>query len=125
VVRDTQQRDAIRSTLMEAGRPLSIGELLQSARRKVAALGIATVYRNLKAMQTAGEIAPVEFPGRAPFWEIAPAAHHHHFICSACEKVYEVKGCLGDFKRLLPEGCVLEQHEVLLQGKCSSCVRAA
>ena len=45
--RDTRQRDAIKSVLRAAKRPLLAGEVLEAGRSVVHALGIATVYRNL------------------------------------------------------------------------------
>src|SRR6516225_4764490 len=50
VERATRQNTAIREALAAAGRPLSPAEVLDEARRHVAALGLATVYRNLKAL---------------------------------------------------------------------------
>ena len=48
--RATRQNTAIRAAIESAGRPLSPTEVLDEARRHVAALGLATVYRNLKAL---------------------------------------------------------------------------
>ena len=57
--RATRQNTAIREAIAAAGRPLSPTEVLDEARRHVAALGLATVYRNLKALVDAGEIQVV------------------------------------------------------------------
>ena len=48
--RSTRQNAAIRQAIAAAGRPLSPAEVLEAARREVAALGLATVYRTLKAL---------------------------------------------------------------------------
>ncbi|HEX7636814.1 MAG TPA: transcriptional repressor, partial [Burkholderiaceae bacterium] len=42
--RSTRQNAAIRQAIAAAGRPLSPAEVLEAARREVAALGLATVY---------------------------------------------------------------------------------
>jgi Fur family ferric uptake transcriptional regulator len=113
MIRDTQQREAIREALVDAGRPLSVDELFKLAQNKVAGLGIATVYRNLKALQLEGQIVQVDLPGQPPRWEIAAASHHHHFLCRTCNK------------QLLPEGYILEKHDILLHGQCDACTGKA
>jgi Fur family transcriptional regulator, ferric uptake regulator len=124
VKRDTQQRKSILKAIINARRPLSVNEVFELARRDVAALGIATVYRNIKSLQAEGQIVEVELPGQPPHWEIAPENHHHHFLCRNCEKIFEIKDCLGDFHRLLPAGYTLEEHDLLLRGICKTCNKA-
>lgn len=121
--RDTAQRRAIRAALEKAGRPLGALEVLRAAKSGAPGLGIATVYRNLKALVQGGEVTAVELPGAAPRYEFAGKEHHHHFLCSGCDKVYELGGCLGGLRQLLPRGFSLGSHELLLHGTCASCSR--
>lgn len=125
MIRDTQQRDAIREALIDAGRPLSVDELFDSARSRVAGLGIATVYRTLKALQTEGQAVQVDLPGQPPRWEVTPSGHHHHFLCRTCDRVFEIYGCPEDVEQLLPTGYVLEKHDILLSGQCDACAGKA
>ena len=118
----TQQRDAIRKVLQEAGRPLSIQEVFAMAHLKVSGLGIATVYRNLKSLREQGWIVAVDLPGQPPRWEVAPESHHHHFLCNTCDKLFEINACPEDFQRLLPQGYTLEEHDLLLRGQCDACL---
>ena len=122
--RDTQQRDAIHKALVNAGRPLSVDELFELAQNEVAGLGIATVYRNLRALQSEGQVEQVDLPGQPPRWEVASEGHHHHFLCRTCDKLFEIQGCSEDIKRLLPEGYILEEHDILLRGQCDACQRS-
>ena len=119
--RSTRQRHSIRSVLEEAGRPLLPAEILQAAQRDVPALGMATVYRNLKQLMEAGEIQPVELPGEAPRYEMAGHQHHHHFRCNGCQRVFDVHACPGDMRKLVPKGFTVESHELTLYGYCSEC----
>ena len=48
--RSTRQRRAIRRVLLETRRPLSPREILELARKQVPSLGLATVYRILRAL---------------------------------------------------------------------------
>jgi Fur family transcriptional regulator, ferric uptake regulator len=119
--RGTNQKNAIRKALLNSGRPLSVQEIFELARNDAAGLGIATVYRNLKALQTEGLIIQVDLPGQPSRWEIAPEAHHHHFLCRTCDKLFEIAGCPEGLKHLLPKGYILEEHDILLRGQCDSC----
>ncbi len=120
--RDTSQRRAIRRALEDAGRPLGALEVLEASKGFAPGLGIATVYRNLKALLKEGEISEVALPGEPPRYEAAGKDHHHHFRCERCEKVYELGGaCLPDLKNALPRGFRVTSHEVLVHGVCAAC----
>jgi Fur family ferric uptake transcriptional regulator len=124
--RATPQRNAIYGALAGSGRPLSVAEIYRLAKNDASGLGIATVYRNLKLLQAEGEIVPVDLPGHPPRWEVArERRHHHHFLCLSCDKLFEVPGCPEGLKRLLPEGYTLEEHDILLRGRCDTCLRRA
>ena len=119
--RDTSQRRAIRSAVESAGRPLSAAEILASARREVPGLGIATVYRAVRRMQEEGMLRQVELPGDAPRYEASGKEHHHHFHCRSCSRVYEVEACPGEFIMQAPPGFSVEDHELILYGRCPTC----
>lgn len=122
--RDTSQRRAIRRALEDAGRPLGALEVLEASKPQAPGLGIATVYRNLKALLAEGAISEVALPGEPPRYEAAGKDHHHHFRCERCEKVYELGGaCLSDLKAALPRGFRATSHEVLVHGVCAACAK--
>jgi Fur family transcriptional regulator, ferric uptake regulator len=117
--RATRQRDAIKAVIQAAKRPLSPGEVLDGARGVVRALGIATVYRNLKLLVAEGLVQVINLPGESPRYEMRESAHHHHFQCTTCRRVYDVPGCPGDLRRLAPRGFRVDHHDVTLYGRCS------
>lgn len=119
--RSTRQRAAIRDALDAAGRPLSPQEVLDAAQSQVPGLSVATVYRNLKALQESGEITVVTLPGDSPRYESDRHDHHHHFQCVACHRVFDVHGCPGDLAHLAPAGFSVERHELTLYGRCAEC----
>jgi Fur family transcriptional regulator, ferric uptake regulator len=119
--RSTRQRTAIRAVIDAAGRPLSPQEVLGAAQADVPGLSPATVYRNLKQLVDEGEIATVTLPGDSPRYEPARHAHHHHFQCTECKRVFDVHDCPGDLARLAPKGFTVEHHELTLYGRCDEC----
>ena len=119
--RTTRQRDAIRSVIEAAKRPLSPREVLDAARLEVRALGIATVYRNLKLLLAEGLVEAIALSGDSPRYEVARPGHHHHFQCTTCRRVFDMEGCPGDLRRLAPRGFRVEHHEVTLYGRCADC----
>jgi Fur family transcriptional regulator, ferric uptake regulator len=122
ISRETRQKNAIRKALFKARRPLSVKEILEMAQNEVTGLGVATVYRNIKALQAEGTIVQVNLSGQTTRWEL-PVMHHHHFLCRVCDKLFEIPNCLGDLERLLPEGYTLDDHEILLRGQCEDCAK--
>ena len=120
--RSTRQRSAIRTAIDAAGRPLSTQEVLDAAQTEVPAMGMATVYRNVKLLVDAGEIIVVTLPGESPRYESAQHAHHHHhFQCDVCKRVFDVHDCPGDLARLAPPGFSVSRHELTLYGECGDC----
>ena len=119
--RNTQQRKKIREVFEKAGRPLNVEEVHSLVREIIPGLGIATVYRNLKALLDEGAIQLVSLPGENPRYETRVHGHHHHFQCTACERVFDVHACPGDLSRLAPAGFTVEDHELTLYGRCRDC----
>ena len=115
-MRNTQQKDAIRSAFEQANRPLSPDEVLALANKKVKRLSIATVYRNINTLVEDAFLSTVEVPGEPSRYEIAGKGHHHHFQCDDCGKIFELEGCLVQDRPRLPRGVRITRHEILLYG---------
>jgi Fur family ferric uptake transcriptional regulator len=119
--RSTRQRAAIRDAIADAGRPLSPQEVLDAARGRVPGLSMATVYRNLRMLIEEGAIQTVLLPGDNPRYESTGHAHHHHFQCTKCHRVFDVHACPGNLAQLAPAGFTVETHDLTLYGRCSEC----
>jgi Fur family ferric uptake transcriptional regulator len=119
--RNTKQKEAIREAIVAANRPLSPEEILSAAQDRVESLSLATVYRNVKSLVEGEWLQTVTLPGLPARYEVAGKEHHHHFHCSACDKVFEVQGCAVDLKARLPRGFLARAHELFLSGVCAAC----
>jgi Fur family ferric uptake transcriptional regulator len=119
--RRTKQRAAVLETLTGAKGPLNAQEILRGASERSEGLGLATVYRHVRSLCEAGELVEVHVPGESPRYEPAGRAHHHHFLCTRCARLFEVEGCPGNLSHLTPPGFRLDRHEITLMGLCDVC----
>ena len=119
--RKTRQKDAIRAAFEAADRPLSHDEVMEMAKVSVEGISIATVYRNVGSLLEEKWLAAVEIPGSTTRYEVAGKAHHHHFKCNMCGKLYELAGCDVQVKPKLPRGFRATGHEFFLYGLCAGC----
>ena len=120
----TRQREVILNILRQVGRPLTAQEIRERASRDSAGIGLATVYRALKAFMARGEIAQVEIPGASPCYEPTDRGHHHHFLCQHCRQVFDLTGCVHDLETLAPQDFQIQRHDIILYGICASCGQA-
>lgn len=93
-------------------------EIWQAARAASPGIGIATVYRSLRILMEMDAVEIVEIPGISPHYEIK-RAHHHHFLCEVCRRVYVVEDCLPGIDRLTPPAFTLKRHTLTLHGICA------
>ncbi len=124
--RKTRQFQAIFEVIAHGGRPLLAQEILELATKAVPQLSLATVYRQIKSFLEDGSIRQVQLPGQNPRYEIdshkRDHGHHHYFQCRHCEKVFDVPTCPGNFDKLAPAGFMVEDHEIILYGRCGECM---
>jgi len=121
--RQTVQRAAIMTVIEEAQGPLTVGEIHARATRRLPKLGVATVYRTVKLLLEASEIHAVVLPDGQARYESAGLDHHHHFRCRICQLIFDLPGCMMPIPdgTALPNGFVVERHEITLFGRCPNC----
>ena len=123
------RRDLV-ATLADAGRPLSIPEILADKQ-----MAQSSAYRNLTTLEAAGvvrRVAGVDDHGR---FELAEelAGHHHHLACGRCGKVEDVapsprlERAMAEAARVVAEeqGYEVTGHQFDLMGLCPDCRGAA
>ena len=120
-MRKTKQREAIKAVFDSSPHPLSPDEVREMASTSLPGIGIATIYRNLKSLVEGGVLKIVEIPGATARYELADLAHHHHFQCNDCEKVFDIPGCPGNLQNMTPPGFTMTGHSITLYGHCPDC----
>jgi Fur family ferric uptake transcriptional regulator len=121
VKRQTQQRTAIVAAIEDMDCAFTPPEVLGRAQRACPGLGIATVYRSIRALVEEGRIRRVVVAGSAPRYERTNVRHHHHFHCESCGEMTPLEGCSLKQNYRLPPGFKASSHEVIFTGTCSNC----
>ena len=123
------RRDLIQA-LAEAGRPLTVDEIVVRAPRQRP----SSVYRNLAVFEAEGvvrRLAGVDDLARFELTE-ALVGHHHHLACQQCGSMTDVQ-LPADLERALErelgrlagaEGFTLGSHVLDAVGVCQSCASA-
>lgn len=117
----TRQRTAIRQVLDHEKRPLTAQELHQLARASLPSLGLSTVYRTIRRMVNDFQLVGVDFPGQPPRYELPTRSAHAHFICSICQKVFDLPEIPEQAPIQLPENFLSQGYELVVFGKCPAC----
>jgi Fur family ferric uptake transcriptional regulator len=121
-LRLTRQQRGVLQAFEEAEQPLASQEAWEVARRETPGLGLATVYRSVKLLLDAGKLNRVDVEGESPRYELAGKGHHHHFYCRECAKITQLPDCPAGLKDLVPPGYAMEDHTIVIYGRCDACV---
>ncbi|MBD5633886.1 MAG: transcriptional repressor [Candidatus Eremiobacteraeota bacterium] len=119
--RSTRQRRTIREVFEGAERPLSIEEVLSASQAGDRAVSLSTVYRFVRSLVDDGTLTTFELPAQGAFYELAGKAHHHHFRCIRCRRVYELNDCVSIEKLALPRTFKAVSHDLTVAGICAAC----
>jgi Fur family transcriptional regulator, ferric uptake regulator len=125
--RYTSLRRALVETLAEAGRPLTIPEILVSN----SWLSQSSAYRNMTALIDAGAVRRVTGADDHGRFELAEelSGHHHHLVCGNCGKVADLRPS-PRLERALAEAAraaaheqdfAVTEHRFDLVGVCADC----
>ncbi|MEO0480497.1 MAG: Fur family transcriptional regulator [Planctomycetota bacterium] len=117
----SSNREQLLEVIRKAPGPLSAAEIWDQLRRARARIGLATVYRILKAEVDSGTVEPTEFPGGHTRFGSTGQQHHHHFLCEACDRAFSVAGCVEGIEDIAPSHFAVSGHAIMLFGQCEEC----
>ena len=104
---------------------MSAQDLYGALRSSGSSIGLATVYRALSDMATAGEVDTLRNQhGEILYRRCGESQHHHHLVCRICGETEEVTapGVERWAKAVADEyGFVDINHEIELYGVCADC----
>jgi Fur family transcriptional regulator, ferric uptake regulator len=118
-IRVTPQRKAVLDAIGAERGSFTATEIYDSARVAEPSLGLATVYRTLELLRSAGLVRQL---GGATYVRCHPG-HHHHLVCVSCGAVEETELCGAPSAALLKRrhGFLVETHELEVYGVCRRC----
>ena len=122
--RTSAQRKLIAEAVVSLPGAFTAEELHRAVSKGAPGIGLATIYRAIGAMQSAGTISAVgERHGSTLLARCDRHDHHHHLVCTSCSSVIGVDCPLGDaaMKAAAAAGHLVTSHEITLYGLCASC----
>jgi Fur family ferric uptake transcriptional regulator len=122
----TRQREVILYTLYNHTGHFTPEELYQLIKKERPELntGIATVYRTLSLLESAGIVTSISFGTQGKKYELGVKAHHDHIICTNCGKILEFfdEAIEKKQERIAEEfGFVMKDHSLKIFGICPEC----
>lgn len=125
----TPQRQIVLQIFLDhPGEHLSAEDVHGLLRDSRAEIGLATVYRSLELLSTLGILQKMEFGDGCSRYEVntsdPKAHHHHHLICTKCNKVIEFEeDLLDDLEQDIcnKSGFKILDHQVKFFGICKEC----
>lgn len=122
--RNTRQRSEIRQAVEELATFATAQDIHDRMRHRGSGVGLATVYRTLQAMASAGELDAIRTPDGQVAYRICSPGHHHHLICRGCGRTVEVSiPSLEQQVRAMAaeQGFAQVDHELEFFGTCAAC----
>lgn len=89
-LRLTRTRRAFVAVLLGAATPLSASHILARLEQDGLRVNKTTVYREIERLEQLGIIVGVELGDRQKYYEYTLTAHHHHLVCTKCERIEDV-----------------------------------
>ena len=126
-LRLTPQRMIILSAISEGEGHMNVDEVFRRAKEAYPYMDIATVYRTLHLFKKLRLVTEVGMGDRLHYELTEPNARHHHMVCQACGKAFNLSpSYLDEFRTRLVEefGFEPDLDNFTVTGVCSGCQTA-
>jgi len=123
MVKLTQHRQVILDLINESNHHWEADEVAHTLKQRGHAIGIATVYRGLAALEAQALISSVQLSDRKRY-ERANKSHHDHLICTSCGKIEEfINDSIERQQNLAAKekGFSITGHQLVIFGICRNC----
>jgi len=125
MIKLTAQRRAILDMINASDRHWDADELARSLSDSGQSIGIATVYRGLATLETAGLIESIQLADKKRY-ERADKAHHDHMICTDCGSIEEFAHATIENLQMsiaAGKGFTVTGHQLVMFGLCKECTK--
>lgn len=120
----TNARLAVLAALEEADGHLTSAQVIEAVARLDASVGRASVFRTLDLLSNLAIIRPTYVESSTPTYVLLPDGHHHHLICTICNRVIEFDDCgLAELEAQLAQrfNFAFSGHLLEFYGTCADC----
>ncbi len=122
----TTARLTVLDVLEKSGGHITSAEVLEQVNAIDPSIGRASVFRTLDLLTSLSIIRPTYIhSSMTPSYVLLPNGHHHHIICTNCNRVIEFEECdLGNIEAELERrhGVKLSGHLLEFYGLCDRCL---
>jgi Fur family transcriptional regulator, ferric uptake regulator len=122
----TNARMAVLQVLESSGGHITSSEVLEQVNAVDPSIGRASVFRTLDLLTSMSIIRPTYIASSmTPSYVLLPDGHHHHIICTNCNRVIEFEDChLGMLAAELEDKLHvhLTGHLLEFYGLCEECI---
>lgn len=117
----SRQRECILNYLRHTTAHPTAEEIHHQLKPQLPNLSLATVYRNCNMLAEMGEVIRLDTGGKTHF--DADTSDHQHFVCSVCDRVYDMFFSLPAevIEDNLPAGFEHKSHRLFFFGLCNEC----
>jgi Fur family ferric uptake transcriptional regulator len=123
-LRPTRQRLRVLEELAREPHDATAQKLFGRLRDGGERIGLATVYRTLRALADHGVVDVLAHSAEESCYRVCSDEHHHHLVCTGCHRVVEIADCdLDDWldRMAAAVGFVPTAHQVEVAGLCADC----
>lgn len=121
----THARSVVLQAIDDLGGHITSSDVLDRVGELDESIGRASVFRTLDVLTQIGIIRPTYIDtSQTPTYVMLPGGHHHHVICTNCNRVIEFSECdLSGLERRLEEqfGVSIDGHLLEFYGVCEGC----
>lgn len=120
-LRNSKQRDAVFQNLSERYDHPTAEEVYLAVKKTNPTISLATVYRNLRLLESEGKIIKISTPDGDRF--DGHTHSHCHLTCKRCKRVVdlEVKECVSPESLLKEPDAAVTGYELMFFGICRNC----
>jgi len=125
----TPKRRMVAEYLLDSGYARAVEDIWCHLRKRLATLGLPTVYRIAEELTEIGLLARIDVGDRVVRYAACQAhgtGHHHHIVCTGCGSVGVIPKC--GFHRQVDAlerttGFRISGHRLHVEGTCPECQR--
>ncbi len=112
--------------LARTGEAFSADDLWQQLRAAHGRIGRATVFRSIEQLVESRVLDRVELSDGSHRYRVCGGSHHHHLICTMCNRVVDFRECLSahTFDEIgRRHGFTVNDHKLTVYGTCERCLK--